>query len=87
MDQNANVFITYVYEYKQSCQTIMRGYYTTGHTHTYIMNQILTMFLAIPYFQAPNASKKMKTTFPFILNKFSKGKTNPVLLSAACTEF
>lgn len=65
MDQNANVFITYVHEYKHSCQTIMYGYYMTGDTHMYTMNQILTMFLAMPYFQAPNASKKMKTTFSF----------------------
>lgn len=65
MDQNANVFITYVHKHKHSCQTAVCGNYMTGHTHMYTMNQILTMFVAIPYFQTPNASKKMKTTFLF----------------------
>lgn len=65
MDQNENIFITYVHEHKHFCRTAVHGYYMTVHTHIYTMNQILTIFLATPYFQAPNASKKMKTTFPF----------------------
>lgn len=51
MDQNAKVFITYIHEHKHFCQTAVHGYYMTVHTHMYTMIQILTMFLATPYFQ------------------------------------
>lgn len=58
MNQNANVFITYVHKYKDSYQTIMCGYYMTGHTHMNTMNQILTMFLAIQYFKPQMLARK-----------------------------